>query len=289
MNLFRRAIFSRQLLQGRSRSAVLQARAESFKRAKISLHVQLHEVVVAAVRREVSWPPELLGHRLVQPVAVVERHDVVLLPMQDQRWAAQRLHVPVVGIEVEALPNARGSADVVGVRVDYLDPGKHGGVQNQTKNLALDRDARGRASSDALAVHDYPARRHAGGNQEVVCSLDVRVRATCARAPAGGSIATVLDADDLDAKHFGELEVGTHHHADVRGIAVAVQQHQALALLDAPRAIELTEAVGLRAVFSEGGGPYPDHGQAVALFGRHPVHIGGLGGPPVDLGPAQSV
>mmetsp|Transcript_40698 Transcript_40698/g.105297 ORF Transcript_40698/g.105297 Transcript_40698/m.105297 type:complete len:206 (+) Transcript_40698:643-1260(+) len=157
---------------------------------------------------------------------MVEGNDFIALAVHDEHRAGQLLHLPVVWVEVEAVPDAGRPTAAVWLRVNNLDARKQWGVEDDPAQLTLGRQPRHRATANTLPIGDDPLWGYPLAHEHVIGSLEVRTSVRGAWLSGRRAIATIFHAHYLNAQHLSKLVVGTHHHADVCGIAVAVQQNQ---------------------------------------------------------------
>mmetsp|Transcript_59122 Transcript_59122/g.152019 ORF Transcript_59122/g.152019 Transcript_59122/m.152019 type:complete len:293 (-) Transcript_59122:289-1167(-) len=194
--------------------------------AQVGLCILLNDVIVAGLVWEVSWPAVLDGRGLGEPLPMVEGNDLVHLPMHDKGRAADALHVPVIVEEVEAPVHTGWAAALVRLRVNHLDAREHRGVHNDATQWARGCEGQDRPTSNTLPIGHDPLSRHPLGDDVVVGSLDVGKCIARARPATARAVAGVLHAHDLATQLRCELQVRTHHHADVSGIAMTVQQDE---------------------------------------------------------------
>mmetsp|Transcript_6407 Transcript_6407/g.11722 ORF Transcript_6407/g.11722 Transcript_6407/m.11722 type:complete len:218 (-) Transcript_6407:148-801(-) len=216
----------------------------------------------------------LLGAGLVESEAVVERDDVIPLPMHNEERAHQLPHPPVVGIEVEAAPDAGRATTGFWLWVHHLDAREQRRVQDDPSQRLLGSQVRRRATPHALAVGNNPLWRKALCNQVVVGRFHVGVGVARACPARGSAVAAVLNTADLHPEDLCQLVVGAHHHPDVCGIAVAMEQH------DRRLTVCLAVRLPCRAHL---GAPQPDHRDLIARPGCQDVHFGSRGGAAVEL------
>mmetsp|Transcript_106672 Transcript_106672/g.299701 ORF Transcript_106672/g.299701 Transcript_106672/m.299701 type:complete len:262 (-) Transcript_106672:383-1168(-) len=192
----------------------------------IGLDIGFNHVVVARGLREVRGPTSFLLTPLEQSLRVVERHDLVSLPVQYEHWALDRLDSPVVREYVEATNRTRRAEARAWVRINHFQGARERRVQDESAQRPSRCQLSGWRTANALPVgHDRRCRDTALGD-EVVGRLHVAANVGRVQLALSCAIASVLHPDNVDAEGVREFEVVAHHDADVAGVAVAVQQDQ---------------------------------------------------------------
>mmetsp|Transcript_45994 Transcript_45994/g.92767 ORF Transcript_45994/g.92767 Transcript_45994/m.92767 type:complete len:230 (+) Transcript_45994:359-1048(+) len=162
--------------------------------------IEFDDVVVTSGLREVPRPTKVLGDRLCEPVTVVEGNYGIFLPVHDEGGATDLLHMPVVRVEVEAMPHTGGLATSVRLRVYDLDAGEHRGVQDDAAQLVRRCQSHGRATTNTLPVRDDLVGGHACSDEVGVGRLGVLERVPDRGRARGHAIASVLHSNNIDAQ-----------------------------------------------------------------------------------------
>ena len=158
---------------------------------------------------------------LIQPAAVLQRHDAVAVAVEKQR---RDRHAADLRLVIQPAPDERTRHEPV-VHPRHLPRRAESRLEHQRAGRPLQGHlGRHRPSQRAAEQHDAPRRHPAGGNG-VVDGQPVEIDARFVRRPRAAAVAAVVDEHDADAQVVHEPARVGQPVGDVAGIAVEPDQH----------------------------------------------------------------